>query len=298
MSRLLRDVIADPPALFLPGIAVEMIGVEELPTSWSPQITMNGPSIVEPPEPMPLLNETLLQKANAQDKTQLMIGAGGAIFSLPIANAKAKAKAKAIEVPLAILLDQQTIDNDGLAEMTPSVPQPDFGGRYVPGAAIETAFPAQIAPNPVIMRGNLFRNTGFAEMTIWRSRVDLEPMLATPSFYFVGVTRTGVGAALADCRLVVLDTGRLNTGFYTFGQSVVAQGVSDGSGNFSIQARNADHIILAFKDGSPELAGLTRDDAVPGSGLSIYLRDPTVADAASSAAYRPVGSPVVRRIDL
>ena len=275
-----------------------MFGLEDLPGSWTPDTILNGPAIETPPEPEAPRFETMLWAASIQDKTFPMAAAGGDVFTLPISKAKAKAKAKAVEVAQAFMLEQQTVDNDGLVEMVPSVPEPNFDGRYTPGAGVETSFPASVVPNPVITRGNRFRDLPVTEITAPRARADVDWTYANKEFYFVGTTKTGAGVALANCRVTLLDSSRFSTAFYTFGQDIVRQQVSDGSGNFSIQARNSDHMLIAYKDGSPELGGLTRDDVVPSTGISIYLRDPTVADSPSSAAFRPIGSSIVRRIDL
>lgn len=296
MGRVSRPVISDPPPALLQGVDVALFGLEDLPGSWTPDCIMNGPSIETPPEPEAPRVETMLWAASVQDKTFPMAAAGGDVFTLPIA--KAKAKAKAVELAQAFMIEQQTVDNDGINEILPSVPEPNFDGRYTAGAGVETSFPAMTVPNPVVTRGNRFRDLPIAEITAPRGRADIDWTLANQAFYFVGTTKTGAGVALANCRVTLLDSSRLSTAFYTFGQDIVGQQVSDGSGNFSIQARNSDHMLMAYKDGSPELGGLTRDDVVPSTGISIYLRDPTVADSASSAAYRPVGSPVVRRVDL
>ena len=292
---LLRDVIADPPALILQGVDVAFLGVEELPNTWSALTIMNGPSIEEPLEPVPPNIETMQQAANIQDQTPRMVAANGDVFRLPIAKAKAKAKAKAIMPELALIESQSTIDNDGISDIVPSVPEPNFDGIVTREG--DAPYLDEITlPNPVVTRGNPFRDLSFTEITTPRARADIDWTLANQAFYFVGTTKTGAGVALANCRVTLIDVSRVSDAFYSFGQPVVAQQVSDGSGNFSIQARNSDHMLMAYKDGSPELGGLTRDDVIPSTGISIYLRDPTVPDAASSAAYRVVGSPVVRRI--
>ena len=256
-----------------------LFALEDLPGLWTPDVILNGPSIEMPPEPEAPRFEVMLPITSIPDKTFPMAAAGGDVFQLPIA--KAKAKAKAVESAQAFLLADQTIDGDGLIEVVRSIPEPNFDGMVTAGAGVETSFPAMAVPNPVVTRGNRFRDLSITEITAPRARADVDWTLANKEFYFVGTTKTGAGVALANCRVTLLDSSRLSTAYYTFGQDVVAQQVSDGSGNFSIQARNSDHMLVAYKDGSPELGGLTRDDIIPATGISIYLRDPTVADSGS-----------------
>ena len=55
---------------------------------------------------------------------------------------------------------------------------------------------------------------------------------------------------------------------------------------------------VAYLAGAPDKAGTTKNTIVGGNTVSIYLRDPTAADAGGAAVFRPVGSPVVRRVNL
>jgi len=135
----------------------------------------------------------------------------------------------------------------------------------------------------------------------------------TQTFTVSGQTLTGAGAALGNCRVVVYETGRIavpNTpplAFYSAGNPnpmrwehespVVAEAISDGSGNFTITVpMNLCYQLTGYKTGSPDVAGITKDTVTPGT-VTIYLRDPTVPDVGGSAVFRPVGSAVVRRID-
>lgn len=64
-----------------------------------------------------------------------------------------------------------------------------------------------------------------------------------------GTAKDSTGAALAGCTLVL---------FRTADNSIAAQGVSDGSGNYSLGASQAvTHYITAYKAGSPDVAGTT-----------------------------------------
>ena len=70
-----------------------------------------------------------------------------------------------------------------------------------------------------------------------------------------GVTRDGTGAALGSC---VVDL------FYTSNDTLRAQTTSDGSGNYSfIVGPGAKHYMVAYKPGSPDLAGTTVNTIEP-----------------------------------
>jgi hypothetical protein len=119
---------------------------------------------------------------------------------------------------------------------------------------------------------------------------------ATDTFRITGQTVTGAGAPLGGCRVVVYETGRISVTatpprqFYSAGNPneaewespspVVAETVSDGSGNFDITVpMNVAHQLTGYLVGSPDRAGITRDTVTPESAVLIYLRDPTVADS-------------------
>ena len=74
---------------------------------------------------------------------------------------------------------------------------------------------------------------------------------------------------------------------------VVAEAISDGSGNFAIAVpMNLAYQLTGYLTGSPDRAGVTRQDVVPTTASTlIYLRDPTVADSAGGAGGF-VGAPV------
>jgi len=103
---------------------------------------------------------------------------------------------------------------------------------------------------------------------------------ATDQFTITGTTMDRTGAALANCFVSVEETARQNIP----GLDVVAQTTSDGSGAFSVTVpMNTLYQLEAYKSGSPDLAGITKNNVTPGT-VSIYLRDPTTADPAASGS--------------
>lgn len=103
---------------------------------------------------------------------------------------------------------------------------------------------------------------------------------ATNRFTLSGVSRDSTGAALGTCTVTVLETGRIAVDGLTHGQMpsagnpveveadsespVVARQISDGSGNFSFSVpMNTAYQIMAYKAGSPDVAGITVNTLTP-----------------------------------
>lgn len=94
------------------------------------------------------------------------------------------------------------------------------------------------------------------------------------TFAITGTTRTGTGATLGNCAVVVLETGRISQ----CQAPVAAMGTSDGAGAFSLAVpTNTAYQLTGYLSGSPDKAGITKNTVVPGT-VDIYLRDPTAAD--------------------
>jgi hypothetical protein len=84
---------------------------------------------------------------------------------------------------------------------------------------------------------------------------------AAVRFALTGVTKDSAGAALGNCRVVVLDAGQLAN---NASRPFVAEGYSDGAGNYSIEVpQNTALQAIAYKQGSPDVAGITRSDVTP-----------------------------------
>jgi hypothetical protein len=83
---------------------------------------------------------------------------------------------------------------------------------------------------------------------------------ATSRWQITGVTRDNAGATLGNCRVVMLEVSRIAVGE----TPVVAETISDGSGNYTIEvALNTAHQGIAYKDGSPDVAGISIDTLTP-----------------------------------
>jgi hypothetical protein len=103
------------------------------------------------------------------------------------------------------------------------------------------------------------------------------------SFTLVGLTKTGAGVALGGCRVIALQAGWR---YVDNAPVVIAETTSDGSGNFTLNLRNIDYQLTAYKEGSPDVAGITRQDVVPTVVTTVHLRNPTTVDSGGGGGTR------------
>lgn len=114
---------------------------------------------------------------------------------------------------------------------------------------------------------------------------DFNPLLMTSywasnRWTLTGVTRDSTGAPLGTCVVKVHETGRLavlSSPPKTFDSaanpnpmrwddpiSMVAETISDGSGNYSVEVpMNTAYQATGYKAGAPDVAGITRNDITP-----------------------------------
>ena len=82
----------------------------------------------------------------------------------------------------------------------------------------------------------------------------------TVTFTLVGVSRDSTGATLGACRVIVMEVGRQQID----GAPIVAETVSDGSGNYSVVVpMNTAYQVLAYKAGAPDVFGTTVNTLTP-----------------------------------
>ncbi len=87
-----------------------------------------------------------------------------------------------------------------------------------------------------------------------------ERAASTQRFAITGTTRDNVGAPLAGCRVVIMETGRLAAAACP----VVGETVSDGAGAFSVEvAGTADYFLIAYLPGTPDRAAITLHPLTP-----------------------------------
>jgi hypothetical protein len=81
-----------------------------------------------------------------------------------------------------------------------------------------------------------------------------------PRWFLTGTTRNSAGVALGDCRVIVLEVGRIAVQ----GAPVVAETVSDGAGAYSVEVPlNTAYQVLAYKEGAPAVTGATLNTVTP-----------------------------------
>ena len=105
-------------------------------------------------------------------------------------------------------------------------------------------------------------------------------------FTLTGTTTDGSGAPLGNCRVIAYQTGWQ---YVADAPVIIAETVSDGSGAFSLSLRNIDYQLVAYKAGGTDVAGITKNNVTPVAAVTVYLRDPTVADSAGPGFYPAVG---------
>lgn len=183
-----------------------------------------------------------------------------------------------IDPVIAALYSQVPQDSNGemygLYEILPSQQAPEFD-------VVQMA-PSIAAPTPVLnLRGEV-KNSGLLKVMTSANLPATFGLNVYPSptsyqaFTLTGTTTDGTGAALGNCRVVAYQTGWQYVGNPPV---VIAETVSDGSGAFSLLLRNIDYQLSAYKAGSPDLAGITKNTVTPVAATTIYLRDPTVPNS-------------------
>ena len=133
---------------------------------------------------------------------------------------------------------------------------PDIDGQALD---VETIIPQRGNRNRAVWT---VRKTMPLAPTVFIRNVQLEG--DTGRFVIAGVTRDSAGAALGSCRVVVMRSDRIAINQDIQANPIVADTMSDGSGNYSVQVgANVPHQLTAYKAGSPDVAGITRSDVRP-----------------------------------
>jgi len=85
---------------------------------------------------------------------------------------------------------------------------------------------------------------------------------ASAQWQIIGTTVDASGNALGNCRVVVMETGRINQ----TGTPVVNEGLSNGSGNYTITVPYyTSYQVFAYLPGSPDVVGSTVNVVTPTS---------------------------------
>jgi len=222
---------------------------------------------------------------------------GGQVMMVPIGPAKPINPM--IDPAERWLYSQVTLDSNGALANTgvimPSQQAPEFD-------RVLTAVPVE-NPTPITNPRLEVKDSGLLKIITSSNLPDsfgrviqllYPPQVSYQVFTLTGTTVNGTGVPVANARVIAYQSGWR---YVDAGTKIIAETVSDGSGNFTMLLRNIDYQLVAYKEGSPDLGGVTRQDVTPVVAQTIYMRDPTAPDGPSgSAVYRPIGSPIVRRI--
>ena len=110
------------------------------------------------------------------------------------------------------------------------------------------------------------------------------PQQSYQVFLLTGTTVDETSVPVPDCRVIAYQSGWR---YVEAGPKIIAETVSDGVGNFTMLLRNIDYQLVAYKEGAPDLGGLTRQDVTPIVATIIYMRDPTVPAGAGAGGTFP-----------
>lgn len=144
--------------------------------------------------------------------------------------------------PVVLVAGEQVavMQPDGVLPLA-SLQSQDNGGQVRNNAWISTPCGALV---PILL-GRHLMNDFVGGSTLW---------------VITGVTRNSSGVALAACRVVALEIGRVQSN----GAPVVAETISDGSGNYSLSVPlNTAYWLVAYKSGSPDVGGVSLATVTP-----------------------------------
>lgn len=265
--------------------------------SWSPQnVLQGGISLANMPElPVPMSAKQWVPYWGTASQIGPMAIQGGIVSMVQIGPT---APVNPIIDPdqrfasLGLPLDATgALAFDGIMLGGYAEPQPSM----VLGAESPMAMPAPLnIARTEILNSGLLKTLTIPNMPVDFGLKIYDTTQSSMVFEMTGTTVDGTGTPIPNCRVIAYQSGwRMVQDMPV----IIAETVSDGAGNFSMLLRNIDYQLTAYKEGSPDKAGITRQNVTPISATTIYLRDPTTPDGpGGSAAYRPIGSPIVRRL--
>lgn len=126
-------------------------------------------------------------------------------------------------------------------------------------------------PNPSVLPRDEIANSGLAKRV---TASVMSPQFMTRSltgfndsstkWIISGITQNGANAPIGNCRVVIFFTNKILVNQDILANPVVAETVSDGNGNYSVQVGgNEKYQVIAYLPGLPDLAGVTVNSIVP-----------------------------------
>lgn len=291
--RVLRPTLPEPPDQIIPNLTIGDFPLgpvfepwQDLGVNWQGERCLQGEWVTSrmPEFPVPRAMIGWNPYFAVPSRIGPMATQGGLVGMVPIGPA-VPVDPK-IDPAEKWLYSQVPFDSNGALRneglMMPSQSAPAFD-------RVLTAVP-MTDPTPVLNPRREVKDSGLLKVITSSTLPDnfglkiYETQQSYQVFTLTGTTTDGAGAALGNCRVIARQTGLMAVGV----PQIIAETVSDGSGNFTMLLRNIDYQLTAYKPGSPDLAGITKDSVTPVAATTIYLRDPTIpiSPGASSGMSR------------
>jgi len=300
--KIILPIIPDPPSVVMQG---EQFGSGSdvrhcLLDAAVPQ-GMIGTAVM-PELPVPRLTNLRTENYGTPSKIGPKVFSGGELVMLDYGAQPVKVFVDATQ---SWLNSQVATDRVGqistllprLMEMPEAI---ELAGNDIPAGWQPLAEVTRTQLAPEVERSGLVKRVTAAnvpDLYGWKFNDMFTEMPA--AYYLSGITRTGAGAVLGSCSVYAVGFSGLgfnpDPGANPFAGSAISDAVS---GAYSIQVKpGVGYWAMAYQDGPPEVTGTTAHAVTAGS-YDIYLRDPTTASSGGGAVFRPIGSPVVRGIQL
>jgi len=298
--RIILPVVPDPPSVVMQG---EQFGIDSavqhcLYDVAAPQGKIG--TAIMPELPVPRLTNLRPENYGTPSKIGPKVYSGGEVSRLDYGAQPVKVYVDATQAWL-----RSTVQVDSTGQL-----------QTLSGSVLELSEPAELSPTDLVPGWQSFaeiprtplapevERSGLAKRVTAANVPDLygwkfnDMFTEMPAAYYIsGTTRTGAGVALGLCSVFAVEFGKL-----AFNPDPNANGYAGGttsdaaSGAYSIQVKpGIGYWAMAYKDVPPEVSGTTAH-AVTAGQHDIYLRDPDAATPGGSAVFRPIGSPVVRRL--
>lgn len=274
--RVILPTLQEPTDYVLAGATIGDIPLGMDPTPWPTGPVLQGQSMFDPigdavPRAMIGWNPYTPQPAEIGP----MAIQGGLVGMVPISAVKVN---PIIDPVQKFLFSALPLDSTGAytpADEVIGYSEPPMSYLMMGDNALSAPTPLQSPRREVVLKGGL--GTLRADVLPPEFGLKIYDNLQSHTvFTLTGITKTGAGVALGNCRVIAYQSG-----WRTVADApvVIAETVSDGSGNFTLNLRNIDYQLTAYQEGSPDLAGITRQDVVPTVVTTIYLRDPTTVSS-------------------
>jgi hypothetical protein len=282
--RIINPVLPDPTDVYLAGWnPLGEIIPATFPTEWkNAQETLQQTDIVTLPE------VSVWPEANpwipywgSPTSIGPMAMQGGIVAMVPLGP---KAPPTRLVQPEEIAL-YSALPRDLIGLFFPPLDETKVNGEPPFSFDLPNASPANAFVPPTLIRQELVLSGSLKITTMPMLPLEFgqkiyEVLQSGQQFLMTGVTVDRNGTPLGNCRVIAYQSSWRAVPDLPV---VIAETISDGSGNFSMLLRNIAYQLTAYLPGSPDRAGITSENVTPVVATNIYLRDPTAADPASGA---------------